>query len=315
VQAQLPVSALLSQALIAVALEYEQAGAGSWRLPTLEMRSNLLRCLEVGSVPEAALPALTRLSRRAVRARVGRAQRQRWIEVVSGRAGNRSAVLALTGRGRRARDAWPGVEAAVDRRWLRRVGEDAATALRASVQSVVAGLELELSHFPAGYGPADASITGGHGRDWKPVARAEGDTVSDLSLSALLSQALVAYTMEYEANARVPLALNVNVLQWLDTDRGRPLAAVPAQGAVGTLERHGLVQTFSAEDGPGGLWVRLTDRGRRARAGYGQRIKLIDQQWQARYGPGLRTALEGVVDGLDLPYHPIGVFAPVGSTS
>jgi hypothetical protein len=76
-----------------------------------------------------------------------------------------------------------------------------------------------------------------------------------------------------------------------------------------------LAQTFSAEDGTEGLWVRLADRSRRARAGYGQRIKLIDQQWQARYGPGLRTTLEGVVDGLDLPYHPIGVFAPVGSTS
>lgn len=121
--------------------------------------------------------------------------------------------------------------------------------------------------------------------------------------------------MEYEAEARVPLALNVNVLQWLDPDRARPLAAVPAQGAVGALQRDGLVQTFSPKDGTGGLWVRLTDPGRRARAGYGQGIKLIDQQWQARYGPGLRTALEGVVDGLDLPCHPIGVFALSGSVS
>jgi hypothetical protein len=112
---------------------------------------------------------------------------------------------------------------------------------------------------------------------------------AQLPLSALLSKALIAIALEYEqASAGGPA---------LDRSRSR---------RRGGLERHGLVQTFSAEDGGGGLWVRLTDRGRRARVDYGQRIKLIDQQWQARYGPELRTALEAVVDGLDLPcrFHP-----------
>ena len=38
----------------------------------------------------------------------------------------------------------------------------------------------------------------GHGNDWKPVERAEGDTVSTLPLTALLSQALMAFTIDYE---------------------------------------------------------------------------------------------------------------------
>lgn len=303
-----PFSALLSQALIAIALEFERAGAGGAALPTLEMRSNLLRCLDSADVPGTALPALTRLSRRAARAGAGRAQRQRWIEARSGPAGSRAATYGLTRRGRIARDTWPELDRTVSRTWRSIVGKDAAAALCGSLEAAVASLRLELPHFPAGYGPADASITGSDGQDWKPVPRPEGGTVSALGLPALLSQAPMAYTMDYEAGSPVPLALNATVLQHLDSEHGRPVTGLPASGGVAVLERHGFVDTFRDPDSGRQMRARLTERGWQARNGYESLTEQTDQQWETRHGPGLRTALAQVTRGLDLPHHPIGMF-------
>ena len=87
--------------------------------------------------------------------------------------------------------------------WQAKVGPEVASQLRASLESLVAAFPLEHPHYPASYGLADASITGGNGVDWKPVRRTGGDPVANLPLSALVSQALVAFAMEYEEPRRL----------------------------------------------------------------------------------------------------------------
>ena len=109
-------------------------------------------------------------------------------------------------------------------------------------------LPLEYSHYPCGYGG------GGLARHrWGQVStggRSDrdlgADTVTSLSLLALLSQALVGFTAAYES--RVPFAMLVGM--YLDAafaDGSAPLADAPsvlmiAGNGKSSLERHGVVE-------------------------------------------------------------------------
>jgi hypothetical protein len=141
------------------------------------------------------------------------------------------------------------------------------------LESLVSQLDLELPHFPAGYGAADGSVTGGLWRwgrqaalrrggrpglefdaaeehraadaweaasggalyvaaarqDWKPVLRDEGDTVTALPLSALLSEALMAFTIDYEGSGGLSLAATANVVRHMD-DEGVDVALRARRG-------------------------------------------------------------------------------------
>src|SRR5262249_2774555 len=163
--------------------------------------------------------------------------------------------------GRRRRAACAQQLAQAEHAWRARLGDDLVTAARLSLEALVSQLDLELPHFPTGYGPADGSVTGGGrwgrlhalrragmpglvfaaaeerrgadawevasggalyvaatGQDWKPIRRDEGDTVTALPLSALLSQALMAFTIDYEGSGGLSLAATANVVRHMDDD-------------------------------------------------------------------------------------------------
>jgi hypothetical protein len=301
---RLPLSALLSQVLLSLGLEFERPAAGGDPTPGLEVWSNLLRAVGTAGVVERDLPARLRLSKRAVRARVGNALRRGWLRTEKGKAGTATAVLGLTEQGQRVRTTWPGLALRAVDAWSARVGT--AGTLRTSLRTLVAQLELEHAHFPAGYGAVDWSVTGNGGTDWRPIRREPGDTVADLPLPSLLSQALMAITLEYEGDGGC-LAFDANVLRFLDGG-GRPVTSLPPQGREGldTLVRHGFV------DRTGGV-VRLLDRGFGAKEGYEPRLAAIETRWNDAYRLGpLREVLEEIVRrlDLDLPHHPIGVVDP-----
>jgi len=54
----------------------------------------------------------------------------------------------------------------VEQRWRERLGDDLMQTLRVSLAALVGEFDLELPHYPAGYGPADMRITGGDGYGW-----------------------------------------------------------------------------------------------------------------------------------------------------
>ena len=152
-------------------------------------------------------------------------------------------------------------------------------------------LPLEHPHYPCGYGIADRRITGGPGVDWKAVHRAPGaDTVTSLSLLALVSQALVGFAVEYES--RVPFAMLVGV--YLDAafaDDAVPLADVPPALMItgngkSTLERHGAVKLDPSKR------VTLTSVGQQVRDSYRPTVEAIESSWEA--ASTLRAALETV---------------------
>lgn len=307
-----PLSALLSQVLISLSVAYERAGAGKEPVPGLEVWSNLLRCVDDEGLTEGELPEVTRLSKRAVRSRVGNAIRRGWLRVERGKPGTKNAHLRPTDQGHEVRQAWPELSAGAVAAWAAQAGTEAAT-LEAALKTLVKKLELELPHFPASYGGVDWSVTGNGGQDWRPVRRGAGDTTTSLPLPALLSQALMAFTLDYEADTGIAscLALDANVIRFLAAE-GRPVTVLPKQRRDGldTIVRHGFVERY--EEG-GTTYVRLTAKGKQAHDHYAPRLAAVEKDWDERYGVAeLRKALEAIVHTLelDLPHHPIGLYDP-----
>ena len=206
------------------------------------------------------------------------------------------------------------------------VAGDSATPLR----EVVRQLYLEWPHYPTGYGPADHSITGGvhvsgggksdskvptHGADWAPVPRhdVEGSSVADLALSALLSQAFVAFAADFEELGIGGLHLAASVLRVLP-DGGVPVSDIPVLRRLkgdgkSVLERHRFIEIVRDADKPKVLLAVPTPRGRNTRDEYELSVRRVEDRWGHKYGADvvarLRAALESVDIDRSLPHSVI----------
>lgn len=142
----------------------------------------------------------------------------------------------------------------------------------APLVELVSRFELEHPHFPVTYGTADQSFTGGPGVDWEPVPR-EGPA-DGLPLTALLSQALVAFGIEYERAGRGPIMWAASLV------RGDH-ASMPSG-----MDRHGVIE--------GG---EPTPLGRHVRDGYAALCANIEESWRARFGGALIDDVIAAVGG------------------
>lgn len=271
---------LLSRALLATARDWEaDVGPGG---PTLLVWSNLLRVVGHDGVRVADAHREARLSRRAMRSMLTDA---RWVTVADGRA-------SLTEAGRRGLDAGASAHA--------RIGP-----ADARLTSFVRRLDLELPHHPTPYGPADGSVTGGtpHGRDWRPVPRrADGVAVEDLPRSALLSQALVAFAIDFDAASRAEVGdggvtATTAAMLALITPEGVPLERLPRTRAwPDWFLHHGLAHLEPDPDRPRRKRLRRTANGDALHAANERRRRLVESAWRQRHGDevvdAVRTALE-----------------------
>lgn len=284
----LSLPSLLWHALGDLERAHTLCGAGRGSLPSLERWANALRVLDEGGTARQTLPTSLRLSKRAVRSRIAAAIREGWVE-------DRGELVRLTERGSQAGRGWEQLSSAAEQGWQAQVGASTFRATRESLEAVVTQFPLEHPHYPASYGPADATITGGNGRDWSPVERHADTALSDLPLSALFSQALVAFAMAYEIEAGVALSLSASVLVRMPPE-GRPAKGLERSVGLAALERHGYL---SQEDGNGrsGSLVRLTAKGRRVSDAYAGRVEAVEDEWNSLYGRdvrSLRAALEAI---------------------
>jgi hypothetical protein len=321
----LPLYALLSRVLGHVTTEAEASARVGPDVPSLAVWSNVLRCVaEAGAdgLDERELPERARISSRLATAAVTGAARRGWViaEPVAGGGKHRRARLADAGLD--AANLWPEHLAQLDSSQLNQ------SPLRALLEQLVGKLEFELPHFPASYGAADPSAIGSpfmqntrkkddsrlvHGKDWKPVLRGEGDTVSSLPVTALLSQALMAFTIDYESGFPWPLESTANVLRHISVEP-RSLAEVPGDhGITGAgkslLERHLIVAVSRDDSGPRAKLVALTDRGVAVLQHHPGRLEAVEGQWREHFGDdviaGIREALEPLAAGAasDQPDH------------
>ncbi len=196
--------------------------------------------------------------------------------------------MRLTLRGSDVAARWKALQPTAEERWHDTVGIHwSGKLLRTSLEDLVAALPLEHPHYPASYGAADASITGGNGEDWKAVPRVDGNTVSDLPLSALISETLVAFAMEYEEQSPVALSISTDVIRRIPVG-GRPVRQLGISPGVSALIRHGFLRVSGAS---GREIASLTPRGLEVHCAYEQRIHAVETGWREKFGNDRVTAL------------------------
>lgn len=312
-----PLPVLLSHALCAFEDGYRQAVGGNPALPSIGLWANLLRAVPDAGLDRRDLPARTVLSVRGARAVLRDLQRRGWL--TSDKLGRGTYLLRLTAAGRHARDAAPKLVANIERRWRRRFGAGEVAALRAALADIVGKFDVCLPWHLTGYGPGDASITGGghlpgvvgppriptHGADWPVVLRKDAVQPRRQPLPALLSEALAAFTVDYEWDAfgyGAGLGSTSNLLQFVKNG-GMALAEAGARGDVrgngkAGLERHLVVAVAPGKPSDGSRRVFLTPKGQRARDSHAHLVVAVEQDWQRRYGKAV-AALRQTLERLD----------------
>ena len=328
-----PLSTLLSHAFAAFDRDYE--GARRLPQPSLGIWSNVLRAIPDTGLSRRELPKRTILSRRGASTVVRDLERLRWLTVEKVENERGTAMLHLTSAGRAARDAAPKLIESVQSDWETRFGPQRMATLRQALAELVAQFDIELPWYLTGYGLADASVTGGnhvaaqhgppriphHGKDWPVVLRTSGGChpstdLSSLPLPALVSQALAAFTIDYEWDIfgyGAGLQATANLLQYTPDD-GIPLRDASARGDVrgngkAGLERHLVVVVEPGKPSDSSRRVLLTPKGKRARDSHAHLLTQVERDWQESYGPcvrELRAALESMDDqlGEGLPNYP-----------
>ena len=287
----LPLSALLSRALVAFTIELDNAWEsrtpqrttlfggppGAVYATSLACWSNFMR-----SVPEQGV-SVAELEGR-VRARLALDGMRRWRYVTiapeRAKARRRDWLITPTTAGLHAQSVWRGLPEEIEQRWAERFGVGAVTGMREDLEALVRGLGLtDLPQWLTGHYGGWAGQELEFVRGTPAAAQAEWP----LPLSALLSQVLQGFALEYEADS--PAALK------------RRFIAVGSDPAAGRFRL-----------------ARLLRRGLAAQSLYRERPAELEAGWRRRAGDAplrrLRATLEAIVTA------PPGERAPVwqGST-
>jgi DNA-binding MarR family transcriptional regulator len=131
-------SALLSQVLLAFAIEFERESEIS-----LAICASVLRVLDEKGVRVRDLPRMSGVSKEAIAAALG-FLRKRNIAVVE------RNVARLTPKGREAQDAWRQLIGIIEDRWQSRFGKDTIRTLRELLEPL-AGDRRGLEPYPDGW--------------------------------------------------------------------------------------------------------------------------------------------------------------------
>ena len=318
----LPLSALLSQALVAYTIEFDNEaehrlphrttghgasgpgdGAPAPWLVSLAMWETCMRYVTAEPITVGDLEALARTGTNLDGMR-------RWgyitidgtaRKVHKTRAGP-AAVLRATAAGLRAREIWRPLPGFIEQRWRERLGADQLSRLRVPLTSMVSRLDPGLPDCLPILGAALRS----QGPDPRLPPRPDGTAPEALPLSALLSRVLLAFALEYEREARLSLAVAANVLRVLGSE-GTRLRELPAltgtstesvRWALGILTRGDLAAEEPDPAASRGKVARLIPRGLDAQHLYHELTGTIERRWHDRFPPGVTGALRASLEPL-----------------
>ena len=347
---ELPLSSLLSQALVAFTIEFDNEAerrirhrttnhggtpGGVW-LVSMAMWLNCMRYVSEDPITVGEL-------RRLARGGTNLAGMQRWGYITvepapdNARAKPPEADLLVraTRKGLRAKDAWQPLTDVIEQRWRDRYGADAIFRLHESLEALAHQLGNWLPDcLPIlGYGLFSAGSKSGDNRYASIQAEYERNPPTDaggaVPLPWLLARVLLVLAIEFELEARVSLAIAANVLRLLDEKdtriRDLPVrSGVSTEGlamATGYLESRGLAVVGAGP--PGEKWkvARLTPAGSQTAEASQKLLASIERRWHARYGVAplvaIRSALEPLASGARPPLfaatepHPEGWRASV----
>jgi hypothetical protein len=329
---RLPLSALLSQVLVAFTIEFDNAAelqlphrtsrhdstAGGVWLVSMAMWLNCMRY--VGAEP-ITVGEVARLAR--AETNLDGMRRWGYLTVAADPEDRRSRppssglVLRATKNGMRAAAIWEPLTAVIEQRWRDRFGAADIDGLRAALQRLAGRLGpwlpdclpiLGYGLYSRGKGPGADRYRAAEVAAGEQGAEAAGsEAASALALPWLLARVLLALAIAYERESKVSLAIAANLLRVLD-ERGVQVRSLPALSGV---SKEGLAMaagitgrgdlTRVGPDPAGARWklARLTPRGRLVRDAYPDRLASLEARWVERFGADvmadLRESLERLV--------------------
>ncbi len=325
----MPLSALMAQALVAFTIEFDNefehrmphrttnhgSTPGAVDVPWLVSMAMWVHCMRY--VPADGIRAVDLARRIQLPAKSVQMIVKRlsswwgYLQVAADAADDRAKPTASTWlvrptrAGSRAQQAWEPLSDLITDRWRSRFGDADVEQLR----DALGALERRLDVPPLDFLPIGEISRSGRADRSKARAVRPKRQGADLPLAALLSRVLLSYTLDFEADSDLPLALSANVMRVLDGDgvRVRSLPAATGIGEMGvanslsTLQRRGYL-TVAVDPAAGRARVaRLTATGRDAQTAYRNRVAEIERDWESQFGTRsvrtLRHALETLVGG------------------
>jgi DNA-binding MarR family transcriptional regulator len=322
-----PLSALLSNALVAFTIEFDNEfehqaphrttnhgrTPGSSHVPwlvSMVMWSRWLRFVPDDGISLGDRRQLSQASPKEMRlwlTRLGPWWNYVTIDPGGGRAPSQKPgpgwIVHPTPGGRKALEVWRPLTEVVEGRWRARHGQSEIERLCASLRALVDRFDYE----PPGWLPIlGYGLFATEGDDRQDEAPANRDAW-EKSLPALLSKALRTFAIEFEGMSDVSLAISANVLRLVGDD-GVPLSNLPALAgvsteaiamAVGFLRKRGYAKVEPDTRGSRRKSLRLSSKGRAAKDAYQQITWAIERRWEEKYGERIlrdvRESLERTV--------------------
>jgi methyltransferase (TIGR00027 family) len=310
-----PLPALLSQALVAFTIEFDNesehqiqhrttrgpaAGAGGPWLVSQAMWANFMRFIPPGGVrlgDVSALAAITNL-----------AGLQRWgyVTVEPDPADGRAKpprldwVVRPTLAGQQAQYIWRPLTAEIERRWRDRFGADQISTLTGALRALSRQTGLALPP----YLPVTGVHTADHGA-WLAAGRQAGRGVGP-GLPALLGHALLAFALDVAGESPLTMVVGSGALRVLSSDPIR-VAGIPHRAglskeaismALGLLQRGGYALVEPDPAAARGKVARLTTRGQQAQQDYQRLVSTVEQRWRDQFGAAHIAGLAGALRAL-----------------
>jgi len=280
-------------------------GRGPW-LVSQAMWANFMQFVGGDGVPLREIGDLARLTNPAGLERWG------YITVGPDPTDERPApprrdwIVRPTRAGRRAQEVWAPLAGIIEGRWRDRFGPEAISALRDALQALLSRAGGELPRYlPVVWNEMSAEVA-----EFRPRPHAVGVGVRP-DLSVLLSQVLLAFTLDFERESELSLPICTNALRVL-TERGVPMRDLPQLTGVSkealSMATRVLARRSCAVTGPDpaasrGKLVRLMPGGLTAQDDYLRLLGEVERRWREIYGAGeigaLRRSLQAVTGQRD----------------
>ena len=314
---RLPLSSLLSKALVAFTIEFDNeaehrlphrttnhgATPGTLHAPWLVSMAMWFNCMRF--VDDDGI-TVRELERRA-RTPTNLAGMERWgyVRVAADPADPRPKppksawVVRPTNGGRMAQKVWEPLFAEIEKGWNERFGTATIEGLAESLSSIAVQVGHSLPDcMPIlGYGLTNA--------DRLAKSAAASTTDQDHSLPALLAKVLLAFALEFERRSTVSLAIHANLLRILDATgvRVRDLPVFSGVSkeslsmATGILLKRRLAVVEPAVKS--GKVVCLTAAGMASAHEHRKLLADIEAEWNARFGAEVLQRLRDTLEELD----------------
>ena len=319
-----PLSTLLSQALIAFTIEFDNEwekrllSTGPLKIvrTSMVMWANFMRFVSEDGITIQQLSEQAGYPKSKTHPSLSGMTRWRYVTITPD---NPDANLKRpkpnwhiypTEMGLQAAAIWKPLFAEIEQNWESRFGKVEITNLRNSLIALINQFDRKLPHYFSVLYPRDGM------RAVIPDTP-DSDAPADLNLPSLLSQATHAFTLDFEQNTKLSLALRANVIRVLNRDglrvRDLPRLSGISKEAIAMasrfLQKTGHIEIVPDPTATRGKVMRLTAMGKTVQDEYHALLNACEQQWAQKYGVqtinNLRNSLEPLVEA------PIGQPSPL----